>query len=71
MDIIVYKKSNFLEAINWIWSFNFTEAEKYFSADGAASPIASYYYAEVRICTFFFLFNFRRLLGSCVACIID
>ncbi len=34
-------------AINRIWGFNFSAAEKYFNTDSAESPIQSYYYGEV------------------------
>ena len=47
MEKFIDNRNTISEAINWIWGFNFSAAEKYFSADSTTSSIQAYYFGQV------------------------
>jgi CTP:phosphocholine cytidylyltransferase-like protein len=61
-------KSGFLDAINQIWGFCFSEAEKYFKNEKDTKAVHSYYYAEVNnIVTLKIANNLINDAGTCIA----
>lgn len=46
MEKTVVSSDDFYQAVNRIWAFNFSAAEKYFNPDNAESPMHCYYYGE-------------------------
>jgi hypothetical protein len=47
MEKTVVYSDDFYQAVNRIWAFNFSAAEKYFIPDNVESPMHCYYYGEV------------------------